>query len=143
MKPNFFHKYIKNTSTRGMILTERIPTQCWQKNLRLLKEQENLHVTGFKKKRKRKRKSERNQEGSCTPWKGAGKEERFLYPGKPPHRGRLAGTERELQSLRGECSSQFVAARAEGEIHRWSVLLSCTPQPEMCNHGCRQFSWRL
>lgn len=54
--------------------------------------------------------------------------------------GRLAKTEGELQSLRGECSNQFAAARAEGELHRWSVLLPSTPEPDM--HVC-QCWWGL
>ena len=73
--------------------------------------------------------------------KGAVKEEMFLLPWEAPSwEGRSAGTEGELQSLRGKCSSQSAAARAEGGIHRGSVLLSCTPQPAVCNHGPRQSS---
>ena len=48
--------------------------------------------------------------------------------------------EREFHSLRGKCNSHFSAARAEGELHRWSVLMSCTPQPDTHIFQCW---WRL
>ena len=39
-------------------------------------------------------------------------------------------TEREFDSLRGKCNRHFSVARAQGELHRWSMLMSCTPQPD-------------
>ena len=52
------HRYIKNTSTSGTICTENLNT-----GLRLLKGQENLHIT---RSDKRKRKTERNQDRTCA-----------------------------------------------------------------------------
>lgn len=68
IKPTFFHKYIKNTSTCGMILTEYL-LSAGRKPQTDKKARKFPHVTGFGKKRKRK-KSERNQDGSCTPGRG-------------------------------------------------------------------------
>ena len=136
MKLIFSHKQQKYVYMRND--SRRISTVSWQKTLDCWKGKKIFMWPG-RRKEKKKWIGMRPVPlgGSCergnvpTPWEA------------PSWEGRSAGTEGELQSLRGKCSSQFVAAGAEGEIHRWSVLLSCIPQPEMCNHGSRQFSWRL
>lgn len=51
-----------------------------------------------------------------------------------------ARTERELQTLRGECSSWFAAGRTEGDLHRQSWPLGCCCQPEMHVGWC---TWGL
>ena len=51
---------------------------------------------------------------------------------------RSARTEGELHGLRGAHSSLFVAAGAEEELHRWSVLPPGMPQPDMRVH----WSWQ-
>lgn len=54
--------------------------------------------------------------------------------------GRSARTDLELQSLRGEHSNCFAAARMKRDLHRWSVLPPYTLQPE--THICC-FRWGL
>lgn len=50
------------------------------------------------------------------PWEGAAKEESFPHPGQPLLQGETCGTERELQRLRGECSSWLAAARTDRPV---------------------------
>ena len=58
----------------------------------------------------------------------------------PSPAGRSAGTERELQRLRGECSNQLTAGRRERDQHTWSWPPCCTPQPKTCNSW---YEWGL
>ena len=64
------------------------------------------------------------------------KEERFLHLGKPPHwQVDLPGQKGSIRPSEENISSRFAAARAEGELHRRSVPLPCTPQPDTCWQG--------
>ena len=51
---------------------------------------------------------------------------------------RPAGTERELQRLRGEHNKWFVAGKTERDMHKWSIPLTCVPQSERCVQWYRQ-----
>lgn len=68
-------------------------------------------------------------EGSC----GRGKVPSSWECPSPP--GRSARIDRGLQRLRGECSNQPVAGRAERDWHIWPRPTHCTPQPE--KHACQ------
>ena len=97
-------------------------------NLRLLKGQENLHATGLKKKREREKESHKGIRTSPAPLEGGCERGKIPVPWEASSQAeRLAGTEAELQSLRGECSSWRAAGRAEGEHHEWSVPTPCCP----------------
>ena len=79
MELTLSHKNIKNTSTSGTISTEQLLNIV--EDLRLLKRQENLHVT-----RQYKRKKKKKAFGwGLHPREAAVKEERFLNPRKSPH----------------------------------------------------------
>lgn len=96
-------------------------------DLRLLRGKENLHINRYNRRKTNKQThKKRFQDDTCDPGReGAVKEESFLYPGKPLHQWEdWPGQEK---SLRGEYRNWFMAARLEGDPHRWSVLLSCTP----------------
>ena len=87
MKSNFFHKYIKNASTHGMILTEYL-LNAGKKPQPTERARKSPCKLGSRKK-KENNKVRKDESGTVLhPGKGAVKEERFLYPGKPPHRQR-------------------------------------------------------
>ena len=68
------------------------------------------------------------------------KEERFPHPGNPLHwLGDQLG-QRELQRLRGECSSWLAAGRTEIDQQRQSWPPRCTHQLETC--VCWYGRWR-
>ena len=104
-------------------------------NLRLLKGQENLHATGLKK-RETEKESQKGIRMSPAPLEGGCERGKIPVPWEASQAERLAGTEVELQSLRGECSSWWAAGRAGGERHKWSVPPPCCPQLEVCIYWC-------
>ena len=76
------------------------------------------------------------------------KEERFPRPGRFAHLwGDQPGQGGELQSLGGECSNQSVEGKMDSDLHRWSVLPPCAPQPETLVHphgqGLGAEAWAL
>ena len=104
------------------------------KNFRLLKEQENLHVTGFEKKEREQQRQKGIRKGPA-PREGGCERGKIPVPREASSQAeRLAGTEQELQSLRGERSSWWAAVREGGELHQWSVPPPCCPQLEACIH---------
>lgn len=132
MKSNFFHKYIKNASTHGMILTEYL-LNAGKKPQTTERARKSPCKLGSRKK-KENNKVRKDESGRVLhPRKGAVKEERFLYPGRPPHRQR--GWLGQNGSFRA--SEENAAARAEGALHRQAVSPSCTPPPETHTHRCR------
>ena len=52
--------------------------------------------------------------------------------------GTWAETERELQRLRGECSTQLAGGRTERDQNKGPMPPPCTPQPEICVCWCMQ-----
>lgn len=68
IKPTFFLKYIKNTSTRGMILTEYLLSAG--RKPQTAEKARKFPCNWVWKKKKKEKKSERNQDGSCTPGRG-------------------------------------------------------------------------
>lgn len=91
-------------------------------NLRLLKGQENLHATGLKK-RETEKESQKGIRTSPAPLEGGCERGKIPVPWEASQAERLAGTEAELQSLRGECSSWWAAGRAGG---RTPQMISAT-----------------
>ena len=60
-------------------------------------------------------------------------------PREPPSlAGRSARTEREIQRLRGECSSWTAAGKTERDQYRGSWPNPCAPQPKMSICWCMQ-----
>ena len=89
-----------------------------EEDLRLWKDQENLHVTGYKKTLKKKKKKGAGSE--AVPLRDSCERGKVPVPREAPSpSGRFTGTEGELLSLRGEHGSLFVAATADGKLHRW------------------------
>ena len=80
MKLTLSHKYSKNTSTSGVILTEYLldAGRRPQTSEKARKSQRN-----WVRKKKKKERKELGQD--LSPWEGGVKEERFLHQGKPPH----------------------------------------------------------
>ena len=128
MKLTFAHKYIRNTSTCGTILTEYLMNTGRRPQTAERARKSPGNQVGKKKMRKESRMGPAPLGGSYergkvpAPWKA------------PSLVGRSAGTEGELQRLRGECSSRFVAATAERKLHRWSV--QCC-RPALTSLRCR------
>ena len=61
-------------------------------------------------------------------------------PWEPPSSSeKSAGTDRELQKLRGECTSRLVSDRAEKDQHRWSLPTCYTSEPKSCPCWCVQW----
>ena len=58
------------------------------------------------------------------------KEECFPHPGQPLLQGEISGTERELQRLRGQCSSWLAADRTERPIQGPGHLAQFSAQDE-------------
>ena len=108
MKLTLSHKYNKNTSTCGRILTEYL-LNAGRRPQTAEKARKSSHNQVEKKKKVRKELG-----WDLHPWEGALKEERFLHPGKSPHQWGVGRDRGEFQHLRGGCSSWFASARAEG-----------------------------
>ena len=75
---------------------------------------------------KKKRKKESGQD--LFPWEGAVKEEQSLIPDpRTPFNSQeiSSGTDRELQRLKEECSSQTATRRIERDQHRVSMSPGC------------------
>ena len=75
---------------------------------------------------KKKRKKESGQD--LFPWEGAVKEEQSLIPDPRTPFNSLeisSGTDRELQRLKEECSSQTETGRIERDQHRRSMSPGC------------------
>lgn len=61
-------------------------------------------------------------------------------PWEPPSSSeKSAGTDRELQKLRGEYTSRLVSDRAEKGQHRWSLSTCYTSEPKSCPCWCVQW----
>ena len=77
------------------------------------------------------------------PLGGAEGEERFLHLGKPPSPvGRSAGTEGELQELRGECSNWYWQAR-QSKTHTDGLCHSSACPSHWCGQGLGAGTWGL
>ena len=88
-------------------------------------------------KKKKKRKSQKGIRMGPAPLEGGCESGKIPVPWEASSQAeRLAGTEGELQSLRGECSSWWAAVGAGGDLHEWSVPTPCCPQLEACIHWC-------
>lgn len=86
---------------------------CWtlEGDLRLLKNQENLHVTGYEKTLKKKK----GVGSEAVPLRESCERGKVPVPREAPSPSRrVVGTEGEPLSLRGEHGSLFVAATADG-----------------------------
>ena len=141
MKLTASHKYIKNTSTCGTVLTEyllnagrrRWTTKRARKSL--------CNQVGQKEKEKNKKKG-RNWEGTCTPWEGAVKEERCLHPGKSPHcHGDQPGQSGSFRALEENAGTGFAAARTERDLQMVSATTQHSPAgdthpPVRAGTGC-------
>ena len=138
----YSHRYIKNTSTSGMIHTEHLLNAVRSLTSERARKPLCNQVGQKKKERKKKKKGIRMgpvpQGGSCEGGK-------VLHPGKSPHqRGDQPGWR---GSLGGEHSNRFVEGKMESDLHRWSVSPPCTPQPKtlvcQCGQGLGAEAWAL
>ena len=86
MALTFSHKYIKNTSTCGTVLTEHLLNAGRRPQTPKRARKSPHNWVGQKKKGKKKKERERKESGrDLHPRDEAVKEGRFAYPGKSPH----------------------------------------------------------
>ena len=86
MELTFPHKYMKNTSTCGMIHTEQLQNAGRRPQTSERARKSSCNWVGQKKKEKKNKERERKESGwEQHPREGAVKEERFLHPRKFPH----------------------------------------------------------
>ena len=116
-------KYIKSTSTCGMILTEYLLNAGRRPQASERGRKSPHNQVGQKKKEKNK---ERNWDETGAP----GREQRKR---KGPRTLGSTLSSGEISQDR-QCNTWFVAARMERDLHRGSMPLPCAPQPE--THIC-------
>ena len=133
MALTFSHKYIKNTSTCGTVLTEHLLNAGRRPQTPKRARKSPHNWVGQKKKgKKKKREREKGIRTGPAPQRRSRERGKVCVPWEVPSlAGQSARMEGELWSLRGEHSNWFMEGKAERDLHRWQVSLPCTPQPEM------------
>ena len=131
------HKYIKNTSTCGTLLTEHLLNAGRRPQTSERARKSPCNWVGQKKEEKLKR--EKGTMMGPEPLGGSCERRNVSTPWEIPSLvGRSVGMEGELWSLGEECSNWFAEGKMERNVHRQLVLVPCALQPEMLVCWCRR-----
>ena len=123
------HKYIKNTSTCGTLLTEHLLNAGRRPQTSERARKSPCNWVGQKKEEKLKR--EKGTMMGPEPLGGSCERRNVSTPWEIPSLvGRSVGMEGELWSLGEECSNWFAEGKMENNLHRRSAPLPCAPHPE-------------
>ena len=153
MKLTLSHKYNKNTSTHGTILTEYILNAGRKPQTAERARKSPCNWVGKKKtekkKKERKKKVKKESGPDLCPWEGAVKEESFLHPGKPFQQwGDQPGQKGIFRASKDNTSSRFAAAQPGTPIFWfWQGLCAGTRALEIRTRektgvGCVETDWR-